>query len=63
MTECLDIVKLVESVGRTHAVMQNRRFDPRIRAFKDLIDSGAIGKPGFIGADFFWAPISAGFRT
>ncbi|MGE7828359.1 Gfo/Idh/MocA family protein [Paenibacillus sp. NPDC093718] len=62
MTECLDIVKLAESVGRTHAVMQNRRFDPRIRAFKDLIDSGAIGKPGFIGADFFLGAHFGGFR-
>ena len=25
-------------------------------AFKDLIDSGAIGKPGFIGADFSGRP-------
>ncbi|GIO96831.1 oxidoreductase [Paenibacillus lautus] len=62
MTECLDIVRLAESAGRTHAVMQNRRFDPRIRAFKGLIDSGTIGKPGFIGADFFLGAHFGGFR-
>ncbi|GAB6931042.1 Gfo/Idh/MocA family oxidoreductase [Paenibacillus sp. JCM 10914] len=62
MTECQDIVRLAETTGLTHAVMQNRRFDPRIRAYKDLIDSGTIGKPGFIGADFFLGAHFGGFR-
>lgn len=62
MAECLDVVRLAGETGRTHAVMQNRRFDPRIRAYKELIDSGCIGKPGFIAADFFLGPHFGGFR-
>ncbi|MGG1879846.1 Gfo/Idh/MocA family oxidoreductase [Paenibacillus cisolokensis] len=62
MDQCLEIVELASRQGRTHAVMQNRRFDPRIRAYKDLIQSGAIGQPGFIGADFFLGPHFGGFR-
>lgn len=62
MPECLEIVRLAQETGRTHAVMQNRRFDPRIRAFKELIDSGSIGKPGFMAADFFLGPHFGGFR-
>ena len=40
MGECLSIVKLAERTGRTHAVMQNRRYDGRIRALRKLITEG-----------------------
>ncbi|MBD2867480.1 Gfo/Idh/MocA family protein [Paenibacillus arenilitoris] len=62
MGECAGIVRLSESTGKTHAVMQNRRFDPRIRAFRNLVAGGTIGKPGFIGADFFIGAHFGGFR-
>lgn len=60
--QCRDIVALAERTGLTHAVMQNRRFDPRIRSLRKLIEAGTIGKTGFIGADFFLAPHFGGFR-
>ncbi|NIK80369.1 putative dehydrogenase [Paenibacillus castaneae] len=62
MSECSDIVRIATEAGRTHAVMQNRRFDPRIRAYHDLIAKGTIGKPGFVGADFFLGAHFGGFR-
>ncbi|MDQ0111866.1 Gfo/Idh/MocA family protein [Paenibacillus harenae] len=62
ITDCSDIVQLSESTGRTHAVMQNRRFDPRIRAYHELVTGGMIGKPGFVGADFFIGAHFGGFR-
>lgn len=62
MGECLDIVRLSEQTGRTHAVMQNRRYDPRIRSLRKLIEDGTIGKLGFIGADFFIGAHFGGFR-
>ncbi|CAM4063529.1 Gfo/Idh/MocA family oxidoreductase [Paenibacillus alkaliterrae] len=62
MSDCNDIVRLSESTGQTHAVMQNRRFDPRIRAYRNLIADGTIGKPGFVGADFFLGAHFGGFR-
>lgn len=62
MSECKDIVRMAQETGRTHAVMQNRRFDPRIRAYRELIAEGNIGKPGFVGADFFLGAHFGGFR-
>ncbi|KRE49624.1 Gfo/Idh/MocA family protein [Paenibacillus sp. Soil522] len=62
MSDCNAIVQLSQETGRTHAVMQNRRFDPRIRAFHKLIADGTIGKPGFVGADFFLGAHFGGFR-
>ncbi|MCL6457010.1 MAG: Gfo/Idh/MocA family oxidoreductase [Gorillibacterium sp.] len=62
MEECNDIVRISELTGRTHSVMQNRRFDPRIRSLRKLIETGTIGKPGYVGADFFLGPHFGGFR-
>ncbi|SFE23274.1 Predicted dehydrogenase [Paenibacillus algorifonticola] len=62
MEECLSIVKLAERTGRTHAVMQNRRYDGRIRALRRLMSDGHIGRTGFIGADFFIGAHFGGFR-
>lgn len=62
MSDCNEIVRMAHATGRTHAVMQNRRFDPRIRAFQGLIEGGAIGKIGFVGADFFIGAHFGGFR-
>ncbi|MBN2984375.1 MULTISPECIES: Gfo/Idh/MocA family protein [Cohnella] len=62
LAECADIVKKADETGRFHAVMQNRRYDPRIRAYRELIASGTIGRPGFACADFFLGPHFGGFR-
>ena len=48
--------------GRRYTVMQNRRYIHAIRAFRDLIASGTIGRPGFVNADFFLGPHFGGFR-
>lgn len=62
MEECNQIVSLAELTGRTHAVMQNRRYDPRIRSLRELIEVGTVGRTGYIGASFFLAPHFGGFR-
>lgn len=62
MEECDEIVRIAERTGRTHAVMQNRRYDPRIRSLRRLIADGEIGNVGFIGADFFIGAHFGGFR-
>lgn len=62
MEQCNETVRLSEQTGRSHAVMQNRRFDSRIRSLRKLIETGTIGKPGYIGADFFLGPHFGGFR-
>lgn len=62
LEECNEIVRIAERTGRTHAVMQNRRYDPRIRALRRMIASDQIGHVGFIGADFFIGAHFGGFR-
>jgi predicted dehydrogenase len=42
--------------------MQNRRFIKNIRAFKNIVQSGQIGKTGIVCADFFLGPHFGGFR-
>lgn len=62
MNEAIEMVRLAEKTGRTYAVMQNRRFDKRIRALREIVASGEIGQVGFIGADFFLGAHFGGFR-
>ncbi|WP_150275940.1 Gfo/Idh/MocA family protein [Paenibacillus tepidiphilus] len=62
MEQCNRIVDLAERCGRSHAVMQNRRYDTRIRALRSLIEDGAVGRPGYLAASFFLAPHFGGFR-
>lgn len=63
MEEALEMVGAAQKSGRTYAVMQNRRYNKRIRSFRDIVTSGAIGQPGFICADFFLGPHFGGFRN
>jgi predicted dehydrogenase len=62
MAEAREIVRIMEQTGGSLAVMQNRRFDPNIRALRELIGSGTIGRPGYISADFFIGAHFGGFR-
>ncbi|WP_280786330.1 Gfo/Idh/MocA family oxidoreductase [Paenibacillus sp. PastF-3] len=62
MEECNKIVEISERTGNAHAVMQNRRYDPRIRSLRTIIESGTIGRTGFIGASFFLGAHFGGFR-
>jgi predicted dehydrogenase len=60
--EAEEMVKAAEESGCTYAVMQNRRYNKNIRALKELLTQGTIGKPTFTGADFFLGPHFGGFR-
>lgn len=62
MEDAKEMVLTAQKSGRTYAIMQNRRYLKNIRAYKDIIASGAIGEPGFICADFFLGPHFDGFR-
>ncbi|MEK5254488.1 Gfo/Idh/MocA family oxidoreductase [Paenibacillus sp. FSL F4-0125] len=62
MEECTKIVEISERTGNAHAVMQNRRYDPRIRTLRGLIESDTIGRVGYIGASFFLGAHFGGFR-
>lgn len=62
MSQCTEIVKLADCTGQSHAVMQNRRYDPRIRALRALLQADTIGRTGFYSADFFMGVHFGGFR-
>lgn len=57
------MVQTAADTGNMYAVMQNRRYLHDIRAYRDLIAGGKIGKPSFITADFFIGAHFQGFRT
>ncbi|MGG1515641.1 Gfo/Idh/MocA family oxidoreductase [Paenibacillus oryzisoli] len=63
MEEAEELVQL--AVSKPHlqySIMQNRRYLKNIRALRDLIRAGTIGKPGFVTADFFVGAHFGGFR-
>lgn len=62
LEQCQDMIRISETTGRMHAVMQNRRYNPQILALRKMIESGTIGKPGYAGVDFFLGPHFGGFR-
>ena len=62
MEEAREMVAAAEASGKMYAVMQNRRYNKNIRAFRQIITSGAIGQPWMINADFFLGPHFGGFR-
>jgi hypothetical protein len=56
------IVERARQAGRVHAVVQNRRYVANVRRIRRFLDSGVIGAPTSIHADFFVAPHCGGFR-
>ncbi|WP_339158775.1 Gfo/Idh/MocA family oxidoreductase [Paenibacillus sp. FSL W8-0186] len=62
MEQARTIIETADATGRSLSVMQNRRYDVNIRALRELIASGTIGRPGMINADFFLGPHFGGFR-
>ena len=54
--EAVVLVAQAERLGRTFAVMQNRRYAPGIRRLRAGIEAGEIGEPTFLSADMFMAP-------
>ena len=51
------ICDTAEKTGRSISVMQNRRFLNGIRALRDVLNSGNIGKVTGLCADFFLVPL------
>jgi predicted dehydrogenase len=48
--------------GKLYAVIQNRRYDPRIRRLRSFLESGAIGPLTTLNSDFFIGAHFGGFR-
>ncbi len=57
-----EMVAAARKSGKLYAVMQNRRFDPNIRAVRKVIETGAMGAVAEVHADFFIGAHFGGFR-
>lgn len=62
LEQCKRLVEVAKETGKTYSVMQNRRYNPSIKAFADFIDSGEIGEIEQLSADFFLGAHFGGFR-
>lgn len=57
-----ELIALAASSGKTHAVVQNRRFNEGVRRIRATIESGALGTLNAIHCDFFVGAHFGGFR-
>ena len=56
------ILAAAKKAGKLYAVMQNRRYLPGIRAVRNAVQEGVIGKLDEVYTDFFLGPHFGGFR-
>lgn len=56
------VVEAAKKSGLTYAVIQNRRYQPEIRAFRELIASGRMGSLTTLNSDFYIGAHFGGFR-
>jgi len=62
MADARDLVALAKAAGKTHAIVQNRRFNQGVRRIKATLESGALGTLNAIHCDFFVGAHFGGFR-
>ena len=62
MQDARDLVQRAAETGKSHAVMQNRRYNKGVRRIRRLVESGALGTLTAIHADFFVGAHFGGFR-
>lgn len=56
------VLAATKASGRTHAVMQNRRYLPSIRRYREAVQGGTLGKLTELHADFQVGAHFGGFR-
>lgn len=62
MENARKMVAAAKEAGRLYAVIQNRRYDPRIRRLRAFLQSGHIGQLTTLHSDFFIGAHFGGFR-
>lgn len=63
MEQAQAIITVAQQVGKTFAVMQNRRYDAQIRRLQSFLASGVIGPVTTINSDFYIGAHFSGFRN
>ncbi len=62
MVNAKRMIAAADKAGRTYAVIQNRRYDSRIRRLRRFLASGAIGDITTVSSDFYIGAHFGGFR-
>ncbi len=62
MAHAREMVVAAHEAGRLFAVMQNRRYDPRIRRLATYLASGDLGRLTTLNCDFYIGAHFGGFR-
>ncbi len=62
MEHAREAVQAAHEAGRIYAVIQNRRYDPRIRRLRRLVASGGVGALTQANSDFYIGAHFGGFR-
>jgi len=63
MENAKKMVKAAQGADKTYAVIQNRRYDPNIRRFRDFLAGGELGELTTVNSDFFIGAHFGGFRA
>jgi predicted dehydrogenase len=62
MAQAARLIEAAAKANRLFAIMQNRRFDPRIRALRSFLQSGSVGEVTTLNGDFYLGAHFGGFR-
>ena len=62
LADAQELVELARATGKTHAIVQNRRFNEGVRRIKATLESGLLGTLNAIHCDFFVGAHFGGFR-
>jgi len=62
MEHAREMIAAAANTGKIYAVIQNRRYMPIIRQYRDLVQSGQIGAITTVNSDFYLGPHFGGFR-
>ena len=63
MANARRMVAAAQEAGKLYAVIQNRRYDPRIRRFGNFIRGGTLGRLTTVNCDFYIGAHFGGFRA
>ncbi len=61
MQQAREMVRVSEETGKLYMVSQNRRYTPRITAYRNLVQ-GSLGNLGILDSDFYIGAHFGGFR-
>jgi predicted dehydrogenase len=62
MDEAREMVATAKETGKIYAVIQNRRYDPRMRRIQNFLKQAPLGKITTIHCDFYLGAHFGGFR-